>query len=69
MERVGNQASEREKLPLAGSSFRKEIFEVPPGADRVKAVTRYVLHTLRVSSENHWIFNRVGPRIISSLRR
>lgn len=33
-ERVGNQASERERLSPAESSLRKEIFEVPPGADQ-----------------------------------
>lgn len=32
-ERVGNQTSERERLSSAESSLRKEIFEVPPGAD------------------------------------
>ena len=44
-----------------------------PGADSVKGscdgslVAEYVLHTLRVSRENHLIFIRVEPRIISSL--
>ena len=35
-ERVKNQASLREKLSPAESSFGKEIFEVPPGAGRMK---------------------------------
>lgn len=41
-ERVGNQASERERLSPAESSLRKEIFEVPPGADWVNTVAWYV---------------------------
>ena len=46
---------------------------MPPGAGSVKRdcvgslVAEFVLHTLRVSRENHWIFNRVEPRINSSL--
>lgn len=74
-ERVGNQASNRERPSSAASGLGKEIFEVPPGAGSVKRdcegglVAGFVLHTLRVSRENRLIFNRVEPRIISSLRR
>ncbi len=34
-----------------------------------KEVFRYVSHTLRVTSENRKIFNRVEPRINSSLAK
>lgn len=41
-ERVGNQASERERLSPAENSLRKENFEVPPGADQANTVVWYV---------------------------
>ena len=66
--------SNREKLSPAESSFGKEIFEVPPGAGQGNSVkvsgysdSYYTRYVYRVKI--NMIFNRVEPRIISSLRR
>ena len=66
----------REGLPKAASSSISEHFQSASGSRsaelfvlRQKEVFRYVLHTLRVMSENRKIFNRVEPRINSSLSR
>lgn len=46
------QESSRENLSLAENRFCRNVWEVHPGADPVKKVAGYVLHSLRASSED-----------------
>ena len=59
----------REGLSPAESSPRGNSIEVHSGADSVKRVARYGVHTLRVLRESRNALLRVEPRITSSLIR